>query len=203
MAGGHAGHAVEQHAHAAMGLFQIDGARLHRHAPGHFAHGCEQGQAAPGAADGFIGDAHRPRFEQGLGLHRVWRQVQVAKEDLSGAQQGAFGGLGLLDLDHHVGARIHLSAIGGQSRADSQVLVVAQAYAIAHAFLHQHRVAPGGEFAHARRRQADPVFMVFYLCGKANKHAQSQGSGGDLQSALRRPKTCDLDQSRAATPGIF
>ena len=52
----HARHATKQDAGAALRHFQAMRAGLHREASGHFAHRCEQRQAAVAVGDGLVGD---------------------------------------------------------------------------------------------------------------------------------------------------
>ena len=58
--GRHAGHAAEQHAAATLGLLQVPGTDLHRHAAGHFAHRHQQRQRAVGRGHGLVGNRHAP-----------------------------------------------------------------------------------------------------------------------------------------------
>ena len=185
--GRHPRHSAEQHAHAALGFFQMRGARLHRHAPRHLAHGCQQRQAAAGSGDGLVGDTHRARLEQRRGLRRVRRQMQVGVENLPGPQHGAFQRLRLLDLDDHVAACEHLGGIRRQRGAGRDIVFVQQPDRSAGAGLHQHAVAVRGQFAHARRRQPDPVFVVLDLLGYADVHgAPCSVRDAVSRSAVRR-----------------
>ena len=100
-----AGNAAEQHAAAAMRLFERSRAGLNRHAPRNLAHRFEQRQAAMRAGDGFIGDAHRTRFHQVARLVGIGGKVEIGVEDLPFAEHRALTRLRFLDLYHHVALR--------------------------------------------------------------------------------------------------
>ncbi len=98
-----AGHAAEQHAATPLRLLQAVGAGLDRHPAGHLRHRRQQRQPAARAGDRLIGDAHRARCDEILGLLGIGGEMEIGVEDLAGAQHLALVGLGLLDLHDHVG----------------------------------------------------------------------------------------------------
>eukprot|EP01137_Pigoraptor_chileana_P005243 Opistho-2@48068 len=165
---GNTWHPTQQHAHATLALLQMRGTGLDGHAAGHLAHRRQQGQAAAGAGDGFVGDAQGARLHQRRGLLGVGREMQIGVEDLALAQQGAFLRLRLLDLDDHVGLGEDAGRIGHELRAGGEILLVAESDGGAGAALHQHPVAARAELAHTGRRQADTVLMVLDLPGAAD-----------------------------------
>ena len=167
----HTGHTTEQHAHATLGFFQMGGTCLHRHAPGDFAHGRQQRQAAPRTGNGLVGYADRAGTDQGRGLGRIGGQMQVGIQNLPGAQHGALRCLRLLYLDDHVGLGKHVGCIGHHGCARRLVQLVAQPDAGASAALHQQLVAMCGQLAHAGGCEAHAVFMVFDFLGYADSHA--------------------------------
>jgi hypothetical protein len=140
---------------------------LDGHAAGDLAHRRQQRQAATGAGDGLVGHAHGAGFDERRGLRRVGCQVQVGVEDLARAQHGAFGGLGLLDLDDHLGPGKHLRAVSTSRGTGQAVLLVRQADGRAGALLHLDLVAVELQLTHAGRRHADAVLVVLDFLGHA------------------------------------
>ena len=177
------GHAAEQHAAAALGLFQPVGADLYRHAPGHRRHGCQQGQAADGVGDRLVGQGGAAGIHQGLGLARVRGQVQVGEEGQFRAQVGEFGRLGLLHLDHQIGTPGR-SRIGHDGGTGGGIGAVVVADTLAGPLFHQHLMAPGGEFADGGRHQADPVFVDLDFLGYADLHGSLLGQRAAVQCAI-------------------
>ena len=135
-----------------MGHFQVLGPLLDRHAPGHFAHGSEQGQGAIVLLNGFIGDADRAAVHQGPGQVLAGRQVQVGKEDLAPAQQRVFRGLRLLDMHDHIGPAIDLLRGVNDLRPVGHVFLVGEGGADAAVFFHQDFVPGLVEDFHSGRR---------------------------------------------------
>ena len=91
--------------------------------------------------------------------------MQVGVQKLTRPQHGAFLRLRLFDLDDHVRLREHAGGIRRNLRTGRLVLRIGQTDGGARAGLHQHAMAVGAQIAHAGRRQADAVFMVFDLLG--------------------------------------
>ena len=120
----HAGGAAEQHAAAALRLFQMVRARLDRHPARHLAHRGQERQAAAGGGDRLIGDGGAARGHQSRGLLRVRGEVQIGEQHLAGLQHPAFGELRLLDLDDHFRLREHRRRIGQQLRAGGGIVGV-------------------------------------------------------------------------------
>lgn len=73
--------------------------------------------------------------------------MQVGEQQVVGAQQRAFGGERLLDLDDHFGAGEEFPRAGDDRRAGGAVVVVGRADAEPGRLLDQHSVAV---FAHPR-----------------------------------------------------
>ena len=113
--GSHAGRAAEQHAASAVLAFEEVRAHLRRHAAGDLAHRCEQRERARLHLHGLVGDAGDAVLEQRVGDLRVRGQVEVGEEHEARAEEVELLGLGLLDLQHEVGARPHV--VGGRRRS--------------------------------------------------------------------------------------
>ena len=62
----------------------------------------EQGELPLLIGEGLIGHRGDTAVQAALGEVPTGGEMKVAKQDLSGAEQGDFGGLGFLDLDHQV-----------------------------------------------------------------------------------------------------
>ena len=166
----HAGHAAQQNAGTALCFFQCMRTGLDRHAPGHFAHRRQQGQAALAVGDGLVGDAGGAGFEQCSSLFRIRRQVQIGVEQLSCTQHRAFHRLRFLDLDDHVGAAEDFLGAAHDFRTGTLVHLVGQADGLAAIVLDHHRVAVGHQLASAGGSQADAVFVVLDFPGDADQH---------------------------------
>ena len=181
----HTRDAAQQDARATLFFLQAVGAGLYGHAPRHFAHGRQQGQAVIGTGDGLVGDGDTTGIQQRPGLPRVGCQVQVGKQHLALPQHGALPGLGLLDLDHHLGPFEHLGGAGDDLGPGLPVQLVAQAYALPRAALHDNLVPVVGQLVDTARGQADPVFMGFYFFWYTDQHGVS--SLGAWTRPVRKP----------------
>ena len=155
----HAGNAAQQHPVAALGHLQVLGPLLDGHAPGHFAHGGQQRQAAVGLLDGLVGDAHRLALDQRIGLGQIGGQVQVGEDDLAFADQVVLGRQRFFDMHDHVG-RIE-DLLGGVDHLGPgfHIGFIGKAAAATGIFLHQHRVPVVDHHFHARRGHAHPVLF--------------------------------------------
>ena len=162
--------AAEQHAAAALLLFQIMGADLDRHAPRDFAHRLQQRQRARAAGDGFIGDARRARRHQPLGLGLVGGEVKVGEQDVARFEHRDLGGLGLLDLDDHVGAREHRSGVGEDRGAGLFIGAVGKVDAHAGIGLDHHFMPGRDQLGHRRRGQPDAIFVILDFLGDTDAH---------------------------------
>ncbi len=161
--------------------------------PRHLGHGRQQRQTATLVGHRLVGDGHRPRVDQQLGLHRIRRQVQIGKEQLTGAQQFTLLRLGLLHLHYHLGPGEYLSRTRHQFSTGSLVLGIGQPDRLASLLLHQYLVSPGRQLLHSGGSHADPVFMVFDFLGYANNHARSPAVIPPAALSLpgRMPKNCN------------
>ena len=183
-------HATEQHATAAAGPLQRDGAHLDRHAAGDFAHRRQQRQPAAIVGDGLVGNRGAAALEQSLGLRRIGREVQVREQDLPFAQHRAFRRLRLLHLDHHVGRGKHRARVGQHFGTRLAVAVVVATDASAGAALHQHIVAVVRGFTHRRRRHAHAVLVILDFRGHADSHRRGSFAGAH-RDAVRIEEAAD------------
>ena len=179
LGGGHAGHAAQKHAASALRLFQRMGPGLHGHPSGDLAHRAQQGQAAAGGGDGFIGDAGRAAVDQVAGLVGIGGKVQVGIKRLTSAQALALDGLGFLDLHHDVGAGEQRLDVG-QAGPGGGIGLVRGTDAFAGSGLDQDLMAVGHQFRHAFRGQADAIFVVLDFLGAADDHRILLGLAGFL-----------------------
>ncbi len=132
-------------------------------------------------------------MHQQLGLHRIWRQVQVGEQQLTRSEQLALLRLGLLHLHYHLGPGEDLRRAGHQFGTGCLVLGVGQPDRLASLLLHQHLVSPGRQLLHSGGSHADPVFMVFDFLGYANNHARSPAviPPAAVSAPGRMPKNCN------------
>ena len=166
----HARHAAQQHATAALRLFQAMGAGLDRHAPGHLAHGRQKRQAAQRIGDRLVGDGDAARFDQGLGQRGLGRQMQIGEQDLAVAQQLVFLRLRLLHLHDHVGLGEYFRRVGNDLGSSGLVVGVGDADALARLALDHHLVAVMRQFAHAAGHHSHAVFVILDFLGNADAH---------------------------------
>ena len=101
--GRHAGHAAQQHAHAALLLLEAVRADLDRHAARDLAHGRQQRQTTARVRHGLVSDRGNALARQSLRLRLVGGEVQIGEEHLAVAQQRDLLRLRLLHLDHEIG----------------------------------------------------------------------------------------------------
>jgi hypothetical protein len=190
---GHAGHAAEEHAAAAVVLLQVDGAGLDGQLAGDLAHREEQRVGAARQLHRLEGDAADVGGDHGVGqLTRVrGGEVQIGVEDLPRLELAVLGGQGLLDLVDHVGAGPdvvdgrHLGAGGGVRR-------VVETGTDTGALLDHDRVPGAHELLHAVRRHRDAVLLVLDLPGDTDDHLSSSFhfSGDGCVRMLVSVRTC-------------
>ncbi len=166
----HAGDAAQQDAAPAMRLFERGRPGLDAHPSGNLAHRFQERQAAIGVGDGFIGDAHRLRFDEVARLFGIGREMEIGIEDLPLAQHGALVCLRLLDLDDHFGALEDFRGGFDDLGALRAVIVVACADAFAGAGFDQHLMAVNDQLARAFGRQANAIFVVLDFLRAADQH---------------------------------
>ncbi|MNS72711.1 hypothetical protein D3C72_1061310 [compost metagenome] len=171
--GGHARHAAEQQAHAAVVLQQGLGGGEDGDPSGHLGHGRQQGQAAVPVGHRLIGDGGAFRGQQALGLLGIGRQMQIGEEDMVFAQPRPFDGLRLLDLHDHVAVVEDGFGVGDDGRARLDVVGVGEARAQSGAGLDTDLMAMGDVFARSGRGQAYAMFVGLDFAGYADAH----GSG--------------------------
>jgi hypothetical protein len=145
---------------------------LHRHAPRHFRHRCQQRKAAGVGGDGFISDAHRAARDEVLGLLRIGRQVQVSEQDLPRTQALAFLRLGFLHLHDHVRDGKDFIGACGDRRADLPIGCIVETDALPRVAFHDDIVALRDEFLYGGRREADAVFQHFDFLRHADTHGR-------------------------------
>ena len=153
----YAGHAAQQHAEAAVRLFEEIRARLHRHAARHFGHRREQRQAASRRSHRLVGDAGGLARDQVGRLLRIRREVKVGKQHLPCAQLLALARLRLLHLDDQLGALEDLRCARRDAGAGRRVLIVAAADPRTGIVLDDDFVAMRDELVHVGRHQAHAV----------------------------------------------
>jgi len=182
---GHARHAAEQNAPAALLFLEITGADLDRHAPRHLAHGRQKRQPAAGVRHGLVGDADRARAHQALGLGLVGRKMQIGEQHLSFAQGRDLAGLRLLHLHDHVRRREDFVGRGCDARAGGAIGLVGEADAVAGARLDHDLLAVMDQFPNRARHQADPVLVRLDLLGDADPHGSTRSSGSSILARAR------------------
>jgi len=170
---GHARHAAEQKAHAAVVLQQGFGGRENGDAACDLGHRGQKRQAAARVSHRLIGDSGAFRRHQPLGLLGIGREVQVGVEDLVLAQHLPLDLLGLLDLHDHVGVGEDRRGIGDDGRACLDERVVGEAGTEARTRLHGDLMAARHVLAYRRGRQADAVFVLLDFLGDADAHGVS------------------------------
>ena len=165
-----AGDAAEQLAAAAVDLFQMVRAGLHRQSPGHLGHRRQQRQAAIGRGDGFIGDAGGAGGDQVARQLGIGREVEIGEEQLSRPQQRPLRRLGLLHLDDQLGGGEHRLGRGGGLGADGAIGLVIGADAGAGVVLDNDAVTVVDELVDALGSEPDAVFVVLRFPGNADDH---------------------------------
>ena len=164
-----AGHAPQEHAATAVHHLQTPGPGLDGQAPGHFAHGDEQGQAALGVGDRLVGDGDAAALDEPAGEFGESGQVQVGEQHLPLPQEGDLGGLGLLHLHHH-GALVDRLGAVHETRSGPLVGAVQMADAGPRAALHPHLVPPFHEGVDARGGEADAKLLFLDFLGDTDAH---------------------------------
>ncbi|MNX38175.1 hypothetical protein D3C86_685080 [compost metagenome] len=167
---GHARHAAEQQAHAAVVLQQGLGGGEDRDPTGHLGHGRQQGQAPVPVRHRLIGDGGAFRGQKAPGLLGIGRQMQVGEEDMVLAESRPFHGLRLLDLHDQVAVVEDGFGVGDDGRACLDVVGVGEARPQTGAGFDPNLVAVGDVFARRRGRQADAMFIGLDLAGDADTH---------------------------------
>jgi hypothetical protein len=167
---GDARHAAEQDPPAAERLLEHEGAGLGGDLARHLAHRRQQGQAPARVLDRLIRDARRAARHQPARQLRGRSEVQVGEEDVPGLEPRHLLGLGLLDLDDHVGRGEHRVGVREDLRALGPVVRVLDRRAKPGARLHDHLVAGVDKLSHAGRRQRHPVLVRLDLRRDADLH---------------------------------
>lgn len=173
LAGATPGTPPSSHAASALRLLEAVRAGLDRHPARDLRHRGQQRQAAGGVGDGLVGDADGAAVDEVFRLVGVRGQVQVGEQDLVLAQHCALDGLGLLDLDDHVGGGENVGRRGGDRRTGGDVILVGTHDAGAGIGLNQHLMAVGYRLGDTARGHPDPVFVILDLRGYTDKHGQS------------------------------
>ena len=166
----HARHTAQQHTVAALGHLQVLGSLLDGHAPGHFAHGGQQRQAAVGLLDRLVGDANGLAFNQRVGLGQVRGQMQVGEHDLAFTDHVVLGRQGLFDMHDHVGRIEDLFGDVDHLGPGIDVGLIGKAAAGPCGFFHQHRVPVVNHHLHAGRGHAHAVLFRLDLFQYSDNH---------------------------------
>ena len=87
-------------------------------------------------------------------------EMEISEEQLSLSYQLIFGFDGFLHLDNHLRLAIHSLDSGQDSGSSSDIIIIAEAAAVARSMLHTHLMAPSGQFCHTRRCHAHAVLIV-------------------------------------------
>ena len=98
--------------------------------------------------------------------------MQVGEEHLARTEHLALVGLRLLHLHHELRALEDLRGARRDGRPGGTVLSVVDSDAVARAALDQHFVTVQGELPHARRHEADAVFVHLDLTRNADAHTE-------------------------------
>ena len=96
--------------------------------------------------------------------------MQVGKQHLALAQHRAFVRLRFLDLYHQLRAREDFIGRVDDLGSNLRILGVADADALAGIGLNHDLVTVLDRLAHARRRHADPIFVILDFLGNAYQH---------------------------------
>ena len=166
----HAGHPAHQSAAPAGIGPQGERPRLNREPARHFAHRSEQGQAAAGASDGFIGNRRNARLHQAARLIGIGRQMQVGEQDLPFAQLHPFAGLRFLDLHHHIGAGEDFGGAIDHFGPGLAVGVIILVDAQPSAGFNDHPVPGRRIFAHRFGGETDAELARLDFLGNADQH---------------------------------
>ena len=204
----HAGDAAQQDAQPTLGLLQVLGAFLHRHAAGDLGHGGEEGKLAGGQLHRLIGDGDGLGREERLGELLVGGEVEVREEDLTLPDLGPLGTDGLLHLHDHLGAGPDLVGRGHDLAAGGLVEVVGEATAEPGVGLDDDLVTGTGKGFRAGRGERDAVFVGLDLFGYADEHfgLASEGSKrwmvweGERGWRARRAQPAKTRPDRASGP---
>jgi hypothetical protein len=120
-----------------------------------------------------VGDARGAALEQAVGQPGIRREVQVGEQQMAGLEKRHLRGLGLLDLDDHVGAAEHRGGVRQDLGALGGVLLVQDGRAHPCPRLHHHLVTVVGKLANAGWRQGDAVLIGLDLRGHSDDHGPS------------------------------
>ena len=167
------GYTTQEHAVAALRLFEVMGPRLNRHPSRHFAHRCEQGQSPFRAGNGLVGNGSSARSQQQFGLLGVGCEMQVSEQQLSRTQHVTLIGLRLLDLNHHVGACKNLLGTGNDMGARRLVIGITETNARAPVVLHPYLMAMTDQLTDPGRGHADAVLVVLNFPRNAHQHNET------------------------------
>ncbi len=170
LCGLHSGDTSKEHAPAPLRLFKEAASFLHRHAPGHLAHGDEQRQLAVGEAHRLVGYAHCPRLDHGFGQLSVAGEMEVGENHLVLADEGVFRGNRFFHLYNHLGDGIDIFYRGEDFSPGFAVFIVGEARAVAGCCLHIHPMAVCHQFTHSRWGYRHAVLVVFDFFGNSDNH---------------------------------
>ena len=165
-----AGDAAEEDAAAHGGFFEVFSAFLDGHFAGDFGHGCEAGEPAVAVVEGLVGDGDDLGVEAGFDQLGGGGEVEVGEDDLAGAEEADFGGLGFFDFDEEVGL-LEDGFVGGEDGgADGAVLFVGEAGGGAGLGFEEDLVPGFDEQFDADGHHGDAVFVGLDFLGDADAH---------------------------------
>ena len=95
--------------------------------------------------------------------------MQVAEQDLPGAQSFDFDGLRLLHLHHQVGG-IHVGGVSDDFRTNRAIGRIVETDGAASIVFDQQAVPGSDQLGAVFRRQCDPVFVVFDFLRQSDQH---------------------------------
>ena len=201
--GSDARHAGQQNAAAIEGPFQVLRPFLNAHAPGHFAHGREQRQAAARVLNRFVSHRRDAGLHDGPGEHFIRREVEEREHRLPAAHERPLVGQRLLDLHDHLGPLPDIRFGGDDLGTVGGVLFVADAAAGTGSRLNEYGVPGTRQLLDAGGHHRHAVFVRLDLLGDADDHGPPRvrsrkqkallGIGGD-----RIKVNCDPNLRSAA-----
>ena len=177
------GDAAEKDTSSAMLFFKVRGANLDGHPSGNFRHGSEEGESVGAITDGLVGDAGDLLFEKCVGKGTQGREMEVGKEDESGAEVTVLALDGFLDLDDHVGEAPDVVGRTDDLGSGGLVVVVREGGEGAGFVLDEDGVAGFYEGLDAGGGDTYAAFVVFHFLRDAYDH-------GCLSEGLRRAVWC-------------
>ena len=191
--GSHPGCAAEQDPASAVLALEEVRTDLGRHPPRDLAHRGEQRERAGVDLDGFVRDAEHLAVEQRVGDRGIGREMEIGEEDEPGTEMLQLARLGLLHLEHEVGAPPRV--VGGRHDLGTRgaVDVVGNGTSRTRVPLDEHRHVVDHQLMHAVGGDRDAVLTLLRL----TRHAHHERCG----NAHRCTSTQLLDDPPFLPPG--